>query len=84
MAMLHWRYMAYGTMWFNSRIAAFHLMKRGMPDGNPCLGNRASCMHGGPVFIIAILQMFVMVLMPRFLCGFIMAVQWTFHLLLCL
>ena len=48
------------------------------------MGNRASGMHGGPMQIMPVVQLFVKVLVTVFLNWFVMTVQRTFHLLLSL
>ena len=48
------------------------------------MGNRTSGMHGRSVQVMPVVQLFVKVLMIMFLDRFVMTVQWTFYLLLCL
>lgn len=55
-----------------------------MPYRPPRMGDRASGMHGRSVLSIPVLHVFGMKPMTRFRSGFIMTVQRTFHLLLCL
>ena len=55
-----------------------------MPYGLPGVRDRASGMHGRSVLSIPVVHVFGMKLMSRLCSGFIMTVQRTFHLLLCL
>ncbi len=55
-----------------------------MPYGLPGVRDRASGMHGRSVLSIPVLHVFGMKLMSRLCSGFIMTVQRTFYLLLCL
>ena len=55
-----------------------------MPYGLPGVRDRASGMHGRSVLRIPVVHVFGMKLMSRLCSGFIMTVQRTFHLLLCL
>ena len=55
-----------------------------MPYRPPRMRDRASGMHGRSVLSIPVLHVFGMKPMTRFRSGFIMTVQRTFHLLLCL
>ena len=55
-----------------------------MPYGLPGVRDRASGIHGRPVLSIPVVHVFGMKPMTRFRSGFIMTVQRTFYLLLCL
>lgn len=55
-----------------------------MPYGFPGVRDRTSGMHGRSVLSIPVVHVFGMKPMTRFRSGFIMTVQRTFHLLLCL
>ena len=55
-----------------------------MPDGSPRMGNGASGMHGRSVQVMPVVQLFFKVFVTVFLYRFVMTVQRTFHLLLCL
>ena len=48
------------------------------------MGNRAPGMHGRPVQVMPVVQLFFKVLVTVFPDRFVMAVQRAFHLLLCL
>ena len=84
MVVMLWLHMTYRALLFVSLFVGFHLVRRGVPDGIPRLGYRASGMHGRSVHIIPMMRLFVMVLMFLFLDRFIMTVHRTFYLLLCL
>lgn len=55
-----------------------------MPYRPPRVRNRTSGMHGRSVLSIPVVHVFGMKPMTRFRSGFIMTVQRTFYLLLCL
>ena len=55
-----------------------------MPYRPPRVRDRTFGMHGRSVLSIPVLHVFGMKPMTRFRSGFIMTVQRTFHLLLCL
>ena len=55
-----------------------------MPYRPPRVRDRTFGMHGRPVQIMPTVQLFVKVLMTMFLDRFVMTVQRTFYLLLCL
>ena len=76
--------MPYRAMKFKSVSVGIHMVCRSMSYGSPRMGNRASGMHGRSVLSIPVLHVFGMKLMTRFRSGFIMTVQRTFYLLLCL
>ena len=71
-------------MKFKSVSVGIHMVCRSMSYGSPRMGNRASGMHGRSVQVMPVVQLFVKVLMIMFLDRFVMTVQWTFYLLLCL
>ena len=48
------------------------------------MGNGAPGMHGRPVQVMPLVQLFFKVFVTVFLYRFVMTVQRTFHLLLCL
>ena len=60
------------------------VMRSMMPYRPPRMGDRAPCIHGRSVLSIPVVHVFGMKLMSRLCSGFIMTVQRTFHLLLCL
>ena len=68
-------------MGFKSVFVGFHMVRLRVSYRSPRMGNGAPSMHGRSV---QIMQRFVEVLAIVFLERFVMTVQRTFHLLLCL